>query len=157
MSEDHHQKYLNLRPVTRSEVRGRLYRKGDITAWENKALKAVSYEFPEVEVDESFRDQEKCDELLPHVLAVLKCDVIKDEENTLHRYRLLRDAGAYTMTIGDSKVAEELLTRLPCLNKTLWFRIRRISVTFNDACAAANASAGDENEDVGNGASRHAG
>ena len=109
LSEDQDQNHLNLNPVFRTEVRRRLYRKGDIAAWENKALKAVSYEFPEAKVNESFRDPEKCGELLPHVLAVLKCDVIKDEENILHRYRLLRDAGAYTMTIGDWKVAEELL------------------------------------------------
>ena len=109
LTEDQDQSHLTLEPVIRSEVRRRIYRKGKIAVWENKVLKAVSYEFPEMEVNASFRAPEKCGELLPHVLAVLKCDVIKDEENTLHRYRLLRDAGAYSMTIEDWKVAEDLL------------------------------------------------
>ena len=96
---------LDLHRLVQGVIRRRLYRKGNIAAWENAALKAVSYEFPQG----SFEEWEKCGELLPHALVVLKCDVVKDVENSIHRYELLRNAGAYTMKMGRYPVAEKLL------------------------------------------------
>ena len=96
---------LDLHRLVQDVIRRRLYRKGTIGAWENAALKAVSNEFPRG----NFEEWERCGELLPHALVVLKCDVVKDDENCLHRYELLRNAGTYTMKRGRYPLAEELL------------------------------------------------
>lgn len=99
------QDYVNLHRLVRNFIRRRLYRKGDLTAWQNVALKAVSYEFPEGD----FENWNKCGELLPHALVVLECDVTRDDENFLHYFELLRKAGIYTMQTGRYTVAEKLL------------------------------------------------
>ena len=99
------QSYLNLHRLVRDSIRRRLYRKGDLTAWQNAALKAVSYEFPQGD----FENWDKCGELLPHALVVLECDVTRDDENFLHYFELLRKAGIYTMQTGRYTIAEKLL------------------------------------------------
>ena len=96
---------LDLHRLVRDVIRRRLYRNVDLATWESTALKAVSCEFPQG----SFEEWEKCNELLPHALVVLKCDVVKDDENSIYLYKLLKNAGSYTMKTGRYAVAEKLL------------------------------------------------
>ena len=101
------QTYLDVHRLLQIFIRRRLYKEGRLAAWENVALKAVSYQFPQGSFEEC--QWEKCGDLLPHALAVLKYDVVKDDENSIHRFRLLRNVGAYTMTMGRYQAAEKLL------------------------------------------------
>ena len=96
---------LDMHRLVRQVIRRRLYRKGIIAAWENTALKAVSLEFPQGNSEE----RRKCQELFPHALVVLECDVAKDAENAFFRCELLRNAGVYKMRVKEYQVAEKLL------------------------------------------------
>ncbi|RDW58337.1 hypothetical protein BP5796_12267 [Coleophoma crateriformis] len=97
--------FLDMHRVVQRFMRERLYKKGNITQWENAALRAISDEFPLGD----FEDWEKCGELLPHALVVLECDSAKDDKNYSYRQKLLKRAGIYLMETGRYVVSEKLL------------------------------------------------
>ncbi len=97
--------HLDMHRLVQGVIRRRLNRKGDVSAWENTALRVLSSEFP----TGIFENWSKCGELLPHALVVLEYGIVKDVENFIPYYELLRNAGVYVLKTGRYVDAEKLL------------------------------------------------